>query len=480
MLVLAVGLLVACLLGYLIIDIAWPNGKLVVSPVLSVSLAVPLGLGLTSVGFFLWLALVGPNTWGLFLIEIVALLGAALIWVRDLARRRALRATPSTDVDDQNRLLLIACGAVLVLSLVAYAALSGSNPHGGWDAVQIWNLRARFLFRAGENWADAFTTALPWSQPNYPVLLPGAISRAWKFAGSDSTLGPVWVAGLFTFAGVGLLASAVAALRGRSQGALAGIVLLGSGMLIWQGATQYADIPLGLFILAALVLIALSDRSESERYRLLALAGLMAGLAGWTKNEGLLFVLALFAVRFLVVVRSHGVRRSVKEMAALAIGLAPVLAVIVGFKLTLAPPNYLVALSQPADIIARLADPARYWAILKTFADVVFVFGAPSLGMPLVLLIYVLAVGVEPERLNREAAATTLLTLGVVLAGYFLVFVTTPYDVQWQLETALYRLVMHLWPGILFGLFLVIRSPDASFKQESPASNGQGSVQHAG
>ena len=36
---------------------------------------------------------------------------------------------------------------VLALSLVSFATINGSNPHGGWDAVQIWNLRARFLFR---------------------------------------------------------------------------------------------------------------------------------------------------------------------------------------------------------------------------------------------------------------------------------------------------------------------------------------------
>ena len=470
------------ILAFLALGLVWPAGIPSGRPtLLKLSLAVPLGLGLSSVGFFLWLMAFGSNTKGLFALEVAAFLVVLVACLRRSAQYGfAFGAVDPPSVAGQVRLLVIACAAILLLSLASFGAISGNSPHGGWDAVQIWNLRARFLFRGGENWTDAFTPLLPWSQPNYPLLLPGSIARVWKLTGADPTLGPILVAGFFTFATVGVLVSAVSSFRGRGQGALAGIVLLGSGMVVWQGAMQYADVPLGLFVLATLVLTALSDRAETGRYRLLALAGFMAGLAAWTKNEGLLFVLALLVARFLIVARNSGWSRSVKEAGAIVVGLAPVFLVVVGFKFALAPPNYLVALAQPADIISRLMDPGRYWLVIKTFIDVVVVFGSPWIGLPMLLLVYALFVGFRPDRGDQTTIATTFITLGAVLAGYFLVFLITPYDIEWQLETSLFRLVMHLWPGALFGYFLLARRPEEFLKQQSPAVVGQGSEQHVG
>jgi hypothetical protein len=428
-------------------------------------LAVPLGLGLSSVGFFLWLAAIGPNVTGLFVLEIAALLTLTTISVRRRAAAgESIEAVGAVNAPGQMRLLVVTGVALVVLSLISFGALSATNPHGWWDAVSIWNLRARFLFRGGEYWTDMFTPLLPWSHPDYPLLLSGSIARAWKFAGADATAGAIAVAALFSFATVGLLASATSALRGRGQGALAAIVLMGSGMLIWQGATQYADVPLGLFVLAALAMLALSDRGAG--YRGLAVAGLLAGLAAWTKNEGLLFVLALLVARFAIVVRYRGWKPGVKDIGAMLVGLGPMLLLILWFKLTLAPPNDLIATVHLSDVFARLTDPARYWLLSKTFLDLFFYFGSPWIGMPLLLVLYALFAGRDPRVEDRKAIATTFISLGLVLAGYCLVFIVTPHDPQWHLDTAFYRLVMHLWPGLLFGYFLMTKSP---------ALEGQGS-----
>ena len=34
----------------------------------------------------------------------------------------------------------------------------------------------------------------------------------------------------------------------------------------------------------------------------------------------------------------------------------------------------------------------------------------------------------------------------MTLAGYCAVFVATPYDLQWQLDTSMYRLLAQIWP----------------------------------
>jgi hypothetical protein len=72
-------------------------------------------------------------------------------------------------------------------------------------------------------------------------------------------------------------------LRGRSQGALAGLLLLTTQVYLYLGSAQVADVPLSLFMLAALTLLAAHDALAPRRGGLVVAAGLMTGLAAWTK-----------------------------------------------------------------------------------------------------------------------------------------------------------------------------------------------------
>ncbi len=101
-----------------------------------------------------------------------------------------------------------------------------------------------------------------------------------------------------------------------------------------------ADVPILFFMLSSLVLMYLAlTRGQGSP---MVLSGLMAGLAGWTKNEGLLFILA--AVLGLSLTRYKDMRRSLFLFAA---GLALPLAVILYFK-GIAPPGDLLGAGNSA------------------------------------------------------------------------------------------------------------------------------------
>ena len=73
------------------------------------------------------------------------------------------------------------------------------------------------------------------------------------------------------------------------RGAVAvGLALLAAGPWVWEVCSQCADIPLGLFFVATLALIAKAIHQSDPL--LMAAAGITSSLAAWTKNEGLLFV----------------------------------------------------------------------------------------------------------------------------------------------------------------------------------------------
>ncbi|HSG81826.1 MAG TPA: hypothetical protein VLC48_06240 [Gemmatimonadota bacterium] len=475
---LAAALLVPILAVFTGLALLWPTAPAArASVLLKLMLAVPLGLGLSSVGFFLWLVAVGPGVTMLSAVEVAVLLTLAVLLVR---RRHVISGSPALALDvlpvGQARLLPVALALLLILALASFGALSVASPHGWWDAISIWNLRARFIFRGGEYWTDGLTPLLIWTHPDYPLLLPGVVARAWKLIGSESTAVPIVIAFLFTFCTVGTLASGVSRLRGRAQGVLAGVALLGSAPLIWHGATQYADIPLGLFILATLTLLALHEQLAAPgAHRFLVLAGVSAGLAAWTKNEGLVFVITLLLAYTAVVARAAGWQASARRGAAILLGLLPVILVVVGFKLTLAPPNDIIAAMASSSTLARLADPARYGVVLGALLERFVFFGSAWLGMPVMLTVYAALVGVRRRPLGAIAVNTSALTLALLLAVYTAAFLTTPYGIEWHVYTALDRLLLHLWPATLLCFFLAVRAPGELQDEESPAEEGQGS-----
>src|SRR5262249_44735540 len=153
------------------------------------------------------------------------------------------------------------------------------SPHGCADAQSIWNLRARFFVRSGAAWRDSF--ASPLEHADYPCLVPLTVARAWLAAGSESVVAPILCGGMFAVAIVTTLVSSLRLLRG-ARVALAGVVaLLCSPGLAYCASSQDADVPLGLFYLSTVVLVAVACEFPAFESRAILLAGAMAGFAAW-------------------------------------------------------------------------------------------------------------------------------------------------------------------------------------------------------
>ena len=52
-----------------------------------------------------------------------------------------------------------------------------------------------------------------------------------------------------------------------------------------------------------------------------------------------------------------------------------------------------------------------------------------------------------------------LLLLVATAVGYYAVYVLTPKDLVWHLDTSVTRLWLQLWPSLLFLLFFAAASP---------------------
>jgi hypothetical protein len=418
------------------------------------SLGTGLGIGIASCLYFLSLVFFGPSP--LILAGFGAIVTSAAILRGMSGKSRGVvldwAAGPATPSYLTGLLLLAAAFAVTM-----FVVYSLEKPHGEWDAWSIWNLKARFLFRGGEGWKNALSTQMPNSHPDYPLLLPSIVAMCWTLARAESISAPIAVAFLFTLGACGLLISSIGILRGKAQALVAGIVLLATSSFIQLGAMQYADVPMSFYILATLALLCMQDRFPGD-LRFSIAAGLTAGFAPWTKNEGWLFLAAVLLARLIAILRFETRTVLGPQFLRFASAALPSVALTAFFKLRFAPPNDLYA-QKASDLVAHVAIFGRWIITLEGFVKVLFLVGGFLLPMVLILGLYWFLVRFHVEERERTSLATVLLAIGLMLAGEFAIYVVFPPDIVTQLNVSLERLCMQLWPAALLAFFLAANPP---------------------
>jgi hypothetical protein len=461
---LAFGLCFAA--GYSVVSSAWTQEKSNKAEwFMKLFLSAGFGIGIFSVTFFvdrlLGIVHILATDLGLTALLLVVYL---LARARRTSENSVRRKLPQFELPNWIHRLLMASFIMSVL-----AALYGTvlrtlvHPHGdGWDAFAIWNLHARFLFLGGVHWREGFSSVIPWSHPDYPLLVPAAIAHVWSYIGHDDPVVPAIVSLVFTLATLGLLVSSLATLRGLTSAALAGISLASTPFFTEQGASQYADIPLSFFFLATVALVHFyRQRSvqipDGRPICLLVLAGVAAGFAAWTKNEGLLFLVALLVSQIASTAGSRPTAsgefrlNSVREFGVLLLGVAPFLLLITWFKHSVAPGDLF---SSPDAMIHKILSPTRYWVILQWYAKEFFRFGNWVVPTTVLLVAFGFFIPSSGIRRQETALRSSIITLALTLAGYFAIYVITPNDLYWHLRFSLNRLFLQVWPSTLFLFFL--------------------------
>jgi hypothetical protein len=463
MLALGLTLLPPLVIGYLIARSFLPAYKPGwAGAVLTTSLGAGLGVGVLSFVFFLARLLASPSSAATLTGELLlAGLSGAACWV---TRNRSDVKIPGGTPSGWSWLLPVALLAAASMALALFLDTSASDPYGNWDAWAIWNLRAKLLAQHDASWRNAFAPALNQlagagaTHGDYPLLLSGYIARCWSLLGSvDDPAVPIAVAGLFSFATVGLIAGGLAVLRGWNAATLGGLVLLGTATFLLDSPWQCADVPLGFYYLAVFVLFFVFMDSPS-RSRLPVLAGLALGCAAWTKDEGMLFavVAGCCFVASLFLAKKGG---SGRTLVLLAAGAIPALAVVLYFKIFLAPKGIWAPLTVSA-ALHKMTDLSRYSQIIKTLWDEILVLGSGIAHPAVGLAILAVCLGVPKSRLREPVVITSFVALLATFAGYVFSYVVTPLDLTWHLQTSVGRLLVQLVPSAIFLAIVACRSAE--------------------
>ncbi len=431
---------------------------------LEIALGAGVGVGIVSIVFFalLWAGVTWAGVTGrAVLLTVEAVMAACGVWLA--LRRSAVKsaeepaAQASLLTKTGGGIWLLRAAAVLVLLFFALDAVKSieANPHGGWDAFTIWNLKARFLAGGPGTWRNALApvegvrgTLFGANHPGYPLLLSSAVASAWTVQGEAASATPAALGLLFAFATAAILGGAVAWLRGEAAGLLALLLLLASEGFASQAGSQYADIPISLYVLATLALMAIAADNGWPRGTIL-LAGFCCGLAAWTKNEGLPFsIVALAAVAW------NGGR---KVAGWMALGAMPAVAVLAALKILLVHDAEGIFPKTLGAAFAKASDMSRWLQIAESFVQSVWQMGTPWAHPVVLAAILAVTLGLAPRARMRQQIWLAIPIVGL-LAADFLAYLITVADLTWQLNSNV-RIVVQVWPALLLLAFLLIAAP---------------------
>jgi hypothetical protein len=441
-------ILPAVCIGILVLHLLW-NESQISALFVKLFMGIGVGLGLGSLLYFLYLLVFAGSHFFLFL-ESGILVTLLLLTIRR-ERTRVRIARPAVHMNYWQVALLAVVLLAIAFSISGALTVWNHRPSGTWDAYMIYNRTARFVYRGQADWLQSFSRKLdPVFHADYPLLLPLSIASSWDALGRESPHVPLLLSGTLMVVCAGLFASGLALVKSVSQAGVGLLILLNTPLFVITGASQTADVPLAFFILATAILVYLY--ASQQQPGLLVLAGLTSGLAGWTKNEGQLFLVVTGVSLFLAFMRSGPWPR----LGFYLLGLLLPLAVITYFKLFLAPPNDLLGGGFLGAIQSSL-DWQRHVTILGNYGEGLVSFGRSWIGVGPILLVYAVIFGSGPRNASKRAHGIIVLMLALQLTGYYFVYLITPHPVSWQLEFSLERLLLQVYLAALFLLFAILR-----------------------
>ncbi len=393
---------------------------------------------LALVGYSYYLSLVASIPYPLVLAGLVVVPGIALALY---AVRHHDRSWSLPTFERPGRALLLLVGllaATLPFNKQIYR-------WGDWDAWAIWNLHAKYLFYP-EYWTNLFTNKLVKTHPDYPLMLPSLVAYMWRGVETATPLAPMILAHLVYFAIPVTVFLGLTRFNYVFPAVVALCVFALDTKFIEIARSQYSDTLLAFFILIAFVMY--KEAQQGIDRRLFFLLGFIAGSTTWVKNEGALFFLTF---SFAVLCFHFRNFRTILHYAAGA--LLPFL-ILVHFKVVYAPANDLIHAGRGTDLLDLIVNPDRYGLIITYFFRTGFTYYSVVLVLLTLLLVRKIAF----------VKSLPMLVVGLLLSGYFVIYLTTPNDLEWHLSQSIERLFHHIYPAGLYLLLLKVSTHSSGFK----------------
>ena len=442
------------LIGFAIAHLLWKDSD-VSAIILKLSVGVPLELAISASIFFIsMLAGISPRLYSWIELCLFLILSVPILILIINSMRKHMKILKPSQLDILEAIIILA-GAFLGIGV--FLSYSNMQPYGLEDAWSMWNLTPRFIFRGNSPAVLLNSQFYNRFHPDYPVELSLNVAWGWFVINGETTRVPIALALLTTFTPAIIAWVTLRRWKGFIVGALGSLIIFLIPDLP-SAVGQYADPLLALHAFSATALF--YGYLKSRHTGLLILVGLLVGFSAWVKNEGILLIGVFLAV-YLFAAWIHEIQWN--TLKSLAIGLFIPILVVVIYKYVVGLQNDLFSGTNSPYL--QITDFSRWVIIGKSFVMHFIRYANWPISIILILLVYATLTKIDHNEV-RQSTLLFLLFIGQ-LAGYFFIYLITPYNLQTHIMTSMDRLISHLMPVAILWVFATTRSLKLKIGNES-------------
>lgn len=401
-----------------------------------------IGLGLTSISFWFYtIATNGYNSnYNIIETGFITIIYLYLRFKKKNIFSSCSNSSGSEFKKSKNKRSLFNYMLIILFSLIAILSLYKclQFPDGSWDALAMWNFRAKFLALGNENWNRMYFDTFDYSHRDYPLFLPCIIARGYNYIGRIDTFIPMFFSWVFSIICFILPYLYLKKLKNKYFAILAVSILTYSPILFKYSCIQYADTPLAVFILVSMYEFILWNEGNKN---LPWIGMLFAGLCIWIKNEGIpWFISYSLFVFYCLYKKEINFTTSIKKFLKLVTVLLPIFISVLFVRYFARSENDIVF--GLLDRLKQIFDPERYkiilpyyWLVLKQHFWILFI--------PVYFL-----VGFIDKKYNKYKYFLLIILLMFFI--YFCVYLVTPHDLFWHIDNSFDRIASVFLPSLVF------------------------------
>ena len=318
------------------------------------------------------------------------------------------------------------------------------KPIESYDAIAIYAIKSKIFYLAGSIPAGFFQgLAQAFPHPDYPLNIPLAQTLVYLFLGN---LNDQLVKIIFPLFFTGILVMLYYAIRrfaSRAYALLFTFFLASVPQFNAYAANAYLDLPLAYYCFASAIFLFLYLENRKNT-RLLVLSAVFAGLAGWTKNEGLMYCAINTGVIFLYFALE---RKAIIGAGALYIGIISLLSL----------PWALIKRSAHlvnADTASGGLTPGNVLqGAAGKLGPIIYEFQKQLFGPKKWNLIWFLAlfsIIINYKKIFSTPVRYAAIWLAAAIMGYVFFYVTSPVEIHYFLSRTWSRFLIHFLPVVVY------------------------------
>ena len=405
-----------------------------------------LGLGFSSISFWFYtIATNGYNSnYHYIELSFIAIIYIYL-WIKKGKRIISLPSLPrffssKNKVAGTKKRQLINYMIVVLFCFIGVLCLVGClrYPDGTWDAIAMWNFRAKFLSLGNEEWNRMYFDTFDYSHRDYPLFLSCTIARGYNYVGRIDTIVPMFFSWFFTIITFLLPYLYLKRLKNKYYSVVAVCILTYSPQIIFYGCMQYADVPLAVFILISLYeFIIWNMKNENLPW----IGMFFAGLCFWIKNEGIpWYLIYCLLIIYSLYKRDNNLKSSIKNFLRIIFASLPIIIAFLFVRYFANSENDLVY--GILDRLKQIFDIERY-KLMK-----IYVWWFIKQNLWILFIPMFLYFGFIDKRYIKFKYLFFIIFLMYLV--FIFVYLITPHDLLWHLSTSFLRITIIYLPSLMF------------------------------